>query len=253
VARPRLSERAQQRALRQQLHEHGNDHAAIAAEFARQYRMRPRKAWRHAYGWTLREAATRINDLAAQDGLDPLSRAGMTAAHLCEYEDWPGEASPGSGREPTGRKPTAYILSLLARAYSTTVPSLVDETDQAWLPPADPLGITPLAGSGAGDRPTPAGGGAAAARHDGGAVPAVPAHAPGPGRRAPGAGPAAVAAGRDRPVLPARPAEQPDGGGGRRPGLGGGAKEAGPGRLALRRNRRPPAVESSGPGRAGHH
>jgi len=116
VARPRLSERAQQKALRQQLHERGNDHAGIAAEFARQYRMRPRKAWRHAYGWTLKEAAARINELAAQDGLDPLSRAGMTAAHLCEYEDWPGEASPGSGREPTGRKPTAYILSLLSLA-----------------------------------------------------------------------------------------------------------------------------------------
>src|ERR1700742_1366207 len=109
--------------------------------------MRPRKAWRHAFGWTLREAATRINDLAAQDGLDPQSRPGMTAAHLCEYEDWPGEAPPGSGREPTGRKPTAYILSLLARAYATTVPSLVDETDQASLPAADRLVFTPLSWS----------------------------------------------------------------------------------------------------------
>jgi hypothetical protein len=153
MARPRLSERAQQKALRQQLREHGRDDAAIAAEFARQYRMRPRKAWRHAYGWTLREAAGRINELAAQDGLDPQSRAGMTAAHLCEYEDWPGEASPGSGREPTGRKPTAYILSLLARAYSTTVPSLVDETDQAWLPPADRLVITQLAATVAAAQP----------------------------------------------------------------------------------------------------
>ena len=155
MARPRLSERAQQRALRQHLREHGRDDAAIAAEFARQYRMRPRKAWRHTYGWTLREAATRINDLAAQDGLDPQSRAGMTAAHLCEYEDWPGEASPGSGREPTGRKPTAYILSLLARAYGTTVPSLVDETDQAWLPPADRLVITQLAATVAAAQPAP--------------------------------------------------------------------------------------------------
>src|ERR1700742_5343917 len=126
--------------------------------------MRPRKAWRHAYGWTLREAATRINDLAAHDGLDPLSRAGMTAAHLCEYEDWPGEASPGSGREPTGRKTTAYILSLLARAYSTTVPSLVDETDQAWLPPADRLGITQLAATVAAAQPPPVGAAAAGGR-----------------------------------------------------------------------------------------
>lgn len=155
MGRPRLSERAQQKALRQQLRDRGRDDAAIAAEFARRYRMRPRKAWRHAYGWTLREAAARINDLAAQDGLDPGSRAGMTAAHLCEYEDWPGEASPGSGREPTGRKPTAYILSLLARAYATTVPSLVDETDQAWLPPADKLVITQLAASVAAAQPAP--------------------------------------------------------------------------------------------------
>src|ERR1700760_317509 len=155
MARPRLSERAQQKALRQQLREHGRDDAAIAAEFARRYRMRPRKAWRHAYGWTLKEAAARINDLAAQDGLGPPRRAGMTAAPPCEYEDWPGEASPGSGREPTGRKPTAYILSLLARAYSTTVPSRVDETDQAWRPAADRLVSTQLAASVAAAQPAP--------------------------------------------------------------------------------------------------
>src|ERR1700759_4404457 len=155
MARPRLSERAQQKALRQQLREHGRDDAASAAESARRYRMRPRKAWRHAYGWTLKEAAARINDLAAQDGLDPQSRAGWPAAHLSEYEDGPGEPSPGSGREPPGRKPTAYILSLLARAYATTVPSLVDETDQAWLPPADRLGITQLAATVAAATPAP--------------------------------------------------------------------------------------------------
>src|SRR6201992_3543146 len=155
MARPRLSERAQQKALRHRLRERGRDDAAIAAEFARRYRMRPRKAWRHAYGWTLKEAAPRSTALAPRDGLAPQSRAGMTAAHLCEYEDWPGEGSPGSGREPTGRKPTAYILSLLARAYSTTVPSLVDETDQAWLPPADRLVITQLAASVAAAKPAP--------------------------------------------------------------------------------------------------
>jgi hypothetical protein len=119
---------------------------AIAAEFGRRYRMRPRKAWRHAHGCTLRQAAERINGLAARDGLDPGSKAGMTAAHLCEYEEWPGEARPGSGREPTGRKPTFYILSLLARAYGTTVPCLVDDADQAWLRPADRLVISELSG-----------------------------------------------------------------------------------------------------------
>lgn len=141
---PKLSERAQQNNLRQRMRAEGVLDSGIAAEFGRRYRMRPRKAWRHAHGWTLREAAERINALAAHDGLDPGSKAGMTAAHLCEYEEWPGEALPGSGREPTGRKPTPYILSLLARAYATTVPSLVDEADQAWLPPADRLVIGEL-------------------------------------------------------------------------------------------------------------
>jgi hypothetical protein len=141
---PKLSERAQQNHLRQRMRAEGVLDAGIAAEFGRRYRMRPRKAWRHTHGWTLREAAERINALAANDGLDPGSKAGMTAAHLCEYEEWPGEALPGSGREPSGRKPTPYILSLLARAYATTVPALVDEADQAWLPPADRLVIGEL-------------------------------------------------------------------------------------------------------------
>jgi hypothetical protein len=140
----KLSERAQQDDLRQRMRAAGVVDAAIAAEFGRRYRMRPRKAWRHVHGWTLRQAAERINGLAARDGLDPDSKAAMTAAHLCEYEEWPGGARPGSGREPTGRKPTPYILSLLARAYATTVPSLVDEADQAWLRPADRLVISEL-------------------------------------------------------------------------------------------------------------
>ncbi len=141
---PKLSERAQQNRLRQRMRAAGVLDAGIAAEFGRRYRMRPRKAWRHVQGWTLRQAAERINTLAAHDGLDPGSKAGMTAAHLCEYEEWPGEAPPGRGREATGRKPTPYILSLLARAYATTVPDLVDEADQAWLPPADRLVIAEL-------------------------------------------------------------------------------------------------------------
>jgi hypothetical protein len=144
VGGTKVSERALQKDLRQRMRAAGVLDAAIAAEFGRRYRMRPRKAWRHAHGWTLRQAAERINSLAARDGLDPDSKAGMTAAHLCEYEEWPGEALPGSGREPTGRKPTPYILSLLARAYGTTVPGLVDEADQAWLRPADRLVISEL-------------------------------------------------------------------------------------------------------------
>jgi hypothetical protein len=147
MAGSKLSERARQNDLRQRMRAAGVRNAAIAAEFGRRYRLRPRKAWRYAYGWTLRQAAERINGLAARDGLDPHSKAGMTAAHLCEYEEWPGGARPGNGREPTGRKPTPYILSLLALAYATTVASLVDDADRAWLPPADRLVISELSGA----------------------------------------------------------------------------------------------------------
>ncbi len=112
----------------------------IAAEFARRYGFRLRAAWRHAYGCSLVEAARRIRALAdetSQDAAD--TTIAMTAAHLCEYENW-----PGSGTSPTGRKPTPIVLSLLAYLYGTTIRGLLDFYDYESFPPRDRLVIEQL-------------------------------------------------------------------------------------------------------------
>jgi hypothetical protein len=64
----------------------GLGHDEIAAEIGRQYRARPREAWRLAWGWTLDEAAARFNARAGAAGADPAGAATMTGPHLCEYE-----------------------------------------------------------------------------------------------------------------------------------------------------------------------
>ena len=62
MAYAKTSLRGEQRAL-------GLSRRQIAVEFARRYRLRPRAAWRHAHGWSLKEAAERISDYAARSGL----------------------------------------------------------------------------------------------------------------------------------------------------------------------------------------
>jgi hypothetical protein len=126
--------RAEQRALREKMRELGMSRRQIAVEFARRYRLRPRAAWRNAYGWSLTEAAEQISTYAARAGLDSGATVAMTAAHLCEHENWPGE-----GHEPAGRRPTPYLLSLLAAVYGCTVHDLLDAADYEHMPAADRL------------------------------------------------------------------------------------------------------------------
>ena len=134
MAYAKTSLRAEKRALREKMRALGFGYGDIAAEFARRYRSRPRTAWREAYGWSLKETADQINSHCGKVGLDPAAIAGMTAAHLCEYENW-----PGAGAEPSGRRPTPYLLSLLATVYGCAVSDLVDLADRERLPPADLL------------------------------------------------------------------------------------------------------------------
>src|SRR6266567_6781156 len=82
MAYAKTSLRGEQRALREQMRALGMSHRQIAVEFARRYRLRPRAAWRHAYGWSLKDAAERINSRAADTGLDPSGNAAMTGPHL---------------------------------------------------------------------------------------------------------------------------------------------------------------------------
>lgn len=134
MAYARTSLRAEKRALRERMRAAGLGHREIAAELARRYRFRPRAAWREAHGWSLKEAAARINAYSGEVGLDPGGIAAMTAAHLCEHENW-----PGPGPEPSGRRPTPYLLALLAAVYGSAVTDLVDLDDREHMPPSDLL------------------------------------------------------------------------------------------------------------------
>jgi hypothetical protein len=130
----KTSERREKRLLREQMRSMGLGYREIAAEFARRYRLRPRAAWRDAYGWSLQDTADRINDFRGNTGLDPGGIASMTASHLSEYERWPGH-----GPEPAGRRPNPYLLAVLAAVYDCAVTDLIDLADREHLPPADLL------------------------------------------------------------------------------------------------------------------
>jgi hypothetical protein len=137
MAYAKTSLRGEQRALRERMRALGLSRRQIAVEFVRGYRLRPRAAWRHAYGWSLKEAAERISDYAARFGLDPDgATVAMTAPHLSEYENW-----PGPGTTPAGRRPTPYLLALLAGIYECAVHDLLDLPDYEHMPPADRLVI----------------------------------------------------------------------------------------------------------------
>ena len=131
----KTSLRAEQRILREKMRGLGMSHRQIAVEFARRYGLRPRAAWRHAYGWSQTEAAGQISTHAAHAGRSPDgATVTMTGPHLCEYENWPGD-----GPEPAGRRPAPHLLSLLAGVYRCTVHDLLDMADYEHMPAADRL------------------------------------------------------------------------------------------------------------------
>ena len=68
-----VSQRAEQRRLRERMRGMGMTHAEIAAEMARQFTLRPRAAWRAAWGWTLEEAAERHNALRAKSAAEAVT------------------------------------------------------------------------------------------------------------------------------------------------------------------------------------
>ena len=131
MAYAKTSERREKRLLREQMRAMGLGYRDIAAEFARRYKMRPRAAWREAYGWSLQDTADRNNEFRGNTGLDPGAIASMTAPHLSEYENWPGH-----GPQPTGRRPTPYLLAVLAAVYDCAVADLIDLADREHLRPA---------------------------------------------------------------------------------------------------------------------
>jgi transcriptional regulator with XRE-family HTH domain len=115
--------------LRERMRGLGFSYDEIAIEVSRRYPVRPRQAYRLAWGWTLDKVAERFNELAAREGTDPGGRAGMSSSHLCELERWPD----------SDRKPSVYVLCLLAKVYETDVLCLLDLADHESLPQHDRL------------------------------------------------------------------------------------------------------------------
>jgi transcriptional regulator with XRE-family HTH domain len=115
--------------LRERMRGLGFSYDEIATEVSRRYPVRPRQAYRLAWGWTLDKVAERFNELAAREGTDPEGRAGMSSSHLCELERWPD----------SDRKPSVYVLCLLAKVYETDVLCLLDLADHERLPQHDRL------------------------------------------------------------------------------------------------------------------
>ena len=66
--------------LRERMRGLGFGYDEIAAEMGRRYRLRPRQAYRLAWGWSLEQAAARFNDRAARQDADPDARASLIAA-----------------------------------------------------------------------------------------------------------------------------------------------------------------------------
>ncbi|ABD12059.1 hypothetical protein Francci3_2698 [Frankia casuarinae] len=126
----RVSLRVEQNELRARMRAAGMTHEEAAVEFARRYRLRPRAAFRHAFGWTLQEAANQINTHATRTGFDPDGIPVMTAPRLSEVENWP---------RPDRRRLTPQVLALLAVVYGTDVHRLLDLEDRERLSPQDRL------------------------------------------------------------------------------------------------------------------
>ena len=129
VAAGRKGFKAELDDLRERMRRLGLGYEEIAGEIARRYRLRPREAYRLAYGWTLDHAAARFNARAAREDTDPQARASLTGSRLCEYEKWPA----------SGRKPSVYVLVMLAQMYETDVLCLLDLADHENLAPQDRL------------------------------------------------------------------------------------------------------------------
>lgn len=110
-------------ALRHEMLTTGCTRSDIAAEMRARFAFRPREAWRHAHGWSLQQAADRINTLGAARP----DAVAADASLLGKWEKWPLTA---------GRKPSNAVLGLMAAAYECVVPELLDFEDRRMMPSA---------------------------------------------------------------------------------------------------------------------
>lgn len=113
----------------------------VAGEMTRRWGFRPRAALRLAHGWSQNELAARLNEVVRQrrlgsrprsDGADPA--ASVPAHRIGEYERWPFG----------GRRPSIYVLTMLADTLGTSVDHLLDGHDHRALPEADRVVLAAL-------------------------------------------------------------------------------------------------------------
>ncbi|MGD0069300.1 MAG: hypothetical protein ABSB76_38505 [Streptosporangiaceae bacterium] len=76
-----------------------------------------------------RSAASRFNEHAARNDADPEARFSLTGSRPSEFEHWPRSM----------RKPSVYMLFMLAEIYETDVLCLLDLADHESLPQQDRL------------------------------------------------------------------------------------------------------------------
>jgi hypothetical protein len=78
--------------LRERMSGRGFSLDEIAAEIGRRYRVRPREAYRLAWGWSLEKAAVRFDEHACRQDADAEGRASLTGSRLSEWEQVRHEA-----------------------------------------------------------------------------------------------------------------------------------------------------------------
>jgi tetratricopeptide (TPR) repeat protein/transcriptional regulator with XRE-family HTH domain len=114
-------------------------HNLIVHEMQQRWGFRPREAHRHAIGWSQDQVAIQFTDTAARMGTDRGPHSPMIGTRVGEYERWPHG----------GRRPSTYVLTVLATIYRTSVARLLDYDDYRHLPDQDRAVLTALLSSGA--------------------------------------------------------------------------------------------------------
>jgi transcriptional regulator with XRE-family HTH domain len=126
---PLRGERAQHEQFAAQLRASGLGRGEIIVELGRRFGLRPRRAARHASGWTLAEVAAHVNVVLAEADLDPDGKAPLTQQRISDFEHWPYG----------GRRPSLVMLHALARTFGVEVTDLIDERDLDAMPASDRL------------------------------------------------------------------------------------------------------------------
>ena len=129
----KVGSKAERDALRQEMLVGGCTLELIATEMERRWGFRPREAYRHAHGWSQDEVAARFTEVADRigtergqsvDGKPATPQAPMIGTRIGEYERWPNG----------GRRPSPYVLTVLATVLGTSVERLLDYDDHRKMP-----------------------------------------------------------------------------------------------------------------------